>query len=103
MIVGILILSGILKPSPNITSETDLLLDLQWMVPGQAGVLGESAVRVVEEVGGGGTAAALLLSTGVDPVLGRLSRLMSAGMVAAMVGITSYQVIFRDVCRYLDA
>ena len=89
MIVGILILSGILKPSPNITSETDLLPDLQWMVPGQVGVLGESAVRVVEEVGGGGTAAALLLSTGVDPVLGRLSRLMSAGMVAAMVGITS--------------
>ena len=89
MIVGILILSGILKPSPNITSETDLLPDLQWMVPGQAGVLGESAVRAVEEVGGGGTAAALLLSTGVDPVLGRLSRLLSAGMVAAMVGITS--------------
>ena len=89
MIVGILILSGILKPSPNITSETDLLPDLQWMVPGQVGVLGESAVRVVEEVGGGGTAAALLLSTGVDLVLGRLSRLMSAGMVAAMVGITS--------------
>ena len=89
MIVGILILSGILKPSPNITSETDLLPDLQWMVPGQVGVLGESAVRVVEEVGGGGTAAALLLSTGVDLVLGRLSRLMSAGMVTAMVGITS--------------
>ena len=89
MIVGILILSGILKPSPNITSETDLLLDLQWMVPGQAGVLGESAVKAVEEVGGGGTAAARLLSTGVDLVLGRLSRLMSAGMVTAMVGITS--------------
>ena len=59
------------------------------MVPGQVGVLGESAVRAVEEVGGGEPVAALLLSTGADPVLGRLPRSLSAGIMAAMVGITS--------------
>ena len=77
------------KRIPRLPATVQTATTDQWMVPGQAGVLGESAVKAVEEVGGGGTAAALLLSTGVDLVLGRLSRLLSAGMVAAMVGITS--------------
>ena len=64
-----------------------LHLCFQWMVRGQAGANGVSAVRLVEEVGGREIGSVHPLCMGGSLAMGSHLRLVAAEMMAAVVRI----------------